>query len=53
MGKKRLREGSKAPSMPKKSSKTTSSSAAPSTAKGTKNAYLLILPASTMGLHFW
>jgi len=36
----------------KKSSNATSSSAAPSTAKGTKDAYLLILPTSTRGLNF-
>jgi len=52
MGKKRVWEGSKAPSLPKKSSKTTSFSTAPSTAKGTKDAYPLILPTCTRGLHF-
>jgi len=54
MGKKRVGETSRAPSYPKKSSRTTSSSVAPATAsaEGTKDAYPLILPASTRGLHF-
>jgi len=38
--------------MPKKSSKSTSSSTALSSAIGTKDAYPLILPTSTRGLHF-
>ena len=52
MGKKRVGETSRAPSYPKKSSLATSSSAAIASAKGTKDAYLLILPASTRGLQF-
>jgi len=52
MGKKRVEEGSRAPSPPKKTSRPTSSSAAPASAKGTKDAYPLILPASTRGLQF-
>ena len=54
MGKKRVGETSRATFHPKKSSRATSSSAAPATssAKGTKDAYPLILPASTRGLHF-
>ena len=50
--KKRVGEGSKAPSLPKKSSRTPSSSVVPSIAKVTKDAYLLILPVSSRGLHF-
>lgn len=52
MGKKWVGEDSNAPSLPKKSSRATSLSAAPSSAKGRKDAYPLILPASTRGLHF-
>ena len=52
MEKKRVEEGSKAPSIRKKSSKTISSSTAPSSTKSTKYAYPLILPASTGRLHF-
>ena len=52
MGKKRVGEASKALSQPKKSSGETSSLAATASAKGTKDAYPLILPASTRGLHF-
>lgn len=52
MGKKRVGESSRAPSQPKKSSRATSSSAATASAKGTKDAYPLILPASTRGLQF-
>ena len=52
MGKKRVGEGYKAPSLPKKASRAPSSSTAPSIAKGTKDAYPLILPTSTRGLHF-
>ena len=52
MGKKWVGEGSKAPSQPKKSSRATSSSAATASAKGTKDAYALILSASTRGLQF-
>ena len=52
MGKKRAGETSKAPSQPKRSSRPTSSSATPTSAKGTKDAYPLILPASTRGLQF-
>jgi len=52
MGKKRVRQGSKAPSQPKKSSKATSSSAVAASTKGAKDAYPLIWLASTRGLHF-
>jgi len=52
MGKKRVGEGSKALPLPKKAQRAPSSFAAPSTTKGKKDAYLLILHASTRGLHF-
>jgi len=52
MGRKQIGETSKAPSLPKKSSRTTPSSTAPTAAKGTKDAYPLILPASIRGLQF-
>jgi len=52
MGKKRAGEASKALFQPKKSSQVTFSSAATTSAKGTKDAYPLILPASTRGLQF-
>jgi len=51
MGKKRVGEASKGPSLPKKSSKA-SSSLTPSCTKGTKDAYPLMLPPSTRGLTF-
>ena len=52
MGKKRVGEPSRVPSQPKKSSRPTSSSTVPASAKGTKDAYPLILPASTRCLQF-
>jgi len=52
MGKKKVREGSKAPSMPKKAPRAPSSFSTRSIAKGNKDAYPLILPASTRGLYF-
>jgi len=52
MSKKKVGEGSKAPSLPKKAQRAPSSSTAPSTAKGNKNAYPVILLTSTRGLHF-
>ena len=54
MGKKRVRETSRAPSHLKKSSRATSSSTTRAIvfAKGTKDAYPLILPASARGFHF-
>ena len=52
MGRKRTGETSKAPSLPKKSSRATPSSTALTAAKGTKDAYPLILPASTRDLQF-
>ena len=52
MGRKRIGETSKAPSAPKKSFRATLSSTAPIAAKGTKDAFPLVLPASTRGLHF-
>ena len=52
MGKKRAGETSRAPSLPKKSSRATSSSAGTASAKGNKDASPLILPASTRGLQF-
>jgi len=52
MGKKRVGEASRAPSQPKKSSRATSSSDATASGKSTKDAYPLILPASTGGLSF-
>ena len=52
MGKKRVGEALKGPSLPKKSSRATSSSTAPTSTKGTKDAYPLILPASIRGLQF-
>lgn len=52
MGKKRDGETSRALSLPKKSSRANSSSATTASAKGTKDAYPLILPASTRGLQF-
>ena len=52
MGKKCVGEASKGPSLPKKSSWATSSSTAPASAKGTKDAYPFILPASARGLPF-
>ena len=51
MGKKRVGEASKGPSLPEKSSKV-SSSQAPSRTKGTKDAYPLMLPPRTRGLTF-
>jgi len=52
MGKKHVGKASKGLSLPKKSSRATSSSTAPASAKGTKDAYPLILPASTRVLQF-
>jgi len=52
MGKKRVGESSKASSLPKKYSKASLSSQAPSRTKGTKEAYPLILPLRTRGLTF-
>ena len=51
MGKKRVHEASKGPSLPKKSLKA-SSSQAPSRTKGTKDVYPLMLPPSIRGLTF-
>ena len=52
MGKKRVGESSQAPSLPKKTSRASSSSGAHSRTRGTKDAYPLILPPSTRGLIF-
>ena len=52
MERKRTKEPSKGPSLPRKSSRATSSSTAPAAAKGTKDAFPLVLPASTRGLQF-
>jgi len=52
IGKKGVKEGSKALSLPKKSTKATFSLAALASVKGPTDAYPLILPASTRGLHF-
>ena len=53
IGKKRVGEGSEAPSIPKKALRAPSSTSTPSTIKGNKDAYPLILPPSTRGLHFF
>ena len=52
MGKKWVGESSQPPSLPEKSSRTSSSAGARSHTRGTKDAYPLILPASTRGLIF-
>ena len=52
MGRKRIGESSAGPSAPKKSSRAVASSTAPTAAKGTKDAFPLVLPASTRGLQF-
>ena len=52
MGKKRVGEPSQAPSLPKKTSRGSSSTNAPSRNKGTKIVYLVILPPNTRGLMF-
>ena len=52
MGKKRVGESSQAPSLPKKSSRASSSAGARSHTRGTKDAYPLVLPPSTRGLIF-
>ena len=52
MGRRRVGEGSNAPSMPKKAPRAPSFSFTPSTAKGNKDAYPLIFPPSNRGLHF-
>ena len=52
MGKKQVCESSQAPSVPKKTSRASSSSGARSHTRGTKDAYPLILPPSTRGLIF-
>jgi len=52
MGKKRVGESSQAPSLPKKTLRTSSSLGARSRTRGIKDAYPLILPPSTRGLIF-
>jgi len=52
MGKKRVGESSQALSLPKKSSRASSSAGARSHTRGTKDAYPLVLPPSTRGLIF-
>jgi len=52
MGKKKVGEPSQAPSIPKKTSRGSSSLNSPSRTKGTKDAYPLILPLNTKGLVF-
>jgi len=52
MGKKRVGESSQAPSLPKKSSRASSSVGARSHTRGTKDAYPLVLPPCTRGLIF-
>ena len=52
MGKKRVGESSQAPSLPKKTSRASSSAGARTHTRGTKDAYPLVLPPSTRDLIF-
>ena len=52
MGRKHVGDGLKAPSLPKKAPRAPPSSSTPSSVKGNKDVYPLILPPSTRGLHF-